>query len=328
MAMRLLQVVSVILWVLGYTGNGILFLNVYWNFTRHSFIQLFNPFLHLQVFGVLLTTPIFWGFLGMAAIGHYAVIFIDKYLEQRTKHIEETTVTRTPKRSQTLPGQEYNFPPVPTVLEVERHPHTPNTAQADCINTQPEERPFVRCRTDELEGIANSEWNKVKVLNELYHELKFRSRQKAGNLQKRISVRLIELQNSQFSWSSTSATPGSQDLSSGVFKYEEGLLKQYGYKVGKNGLPQNERWEILDTIFLCPLSHMSDSVYMGEWGEPKSAKRLRKLAESIAAFARNAKRRNTGSFSKAVQDWETDLEYLKKTYYNTNRFSFQYPNTK
>jgi hypothetical protein len=93
-----------------------------------------------------------------------------------------------------------------------------------------------------------------------------------------------------------------------------------------NGLSESERWEILDTVFLRPLLKMDNAAYLNEWGEPNSAKRLQKLAESIAAFTRNAKRRNTGSFSKAIQDWETDLAYLKRAYYK-NRFSFQYPRT-
>jgi hypothetical protein len=93
-----------------------------------------------------------------------------------------------------------------------------------------------------------------------------------------------------------------------------------------DGLSESERWEILDTVFLRPLLQMDNAAYLSEWGEPKSVKRLQKLAESIAAFTRNAKRRSRGGCSKAIQDWETDLAYLKRTYYN-NRHSFQYPRT-
>jgi hypothetical protein len=71
---------------------------------------------------------------------------------------------------------------------------------------------------------------------------------------------------------------------------------------------------------------MDNREYLNEWGEPKTARRLQKLAESIAAFTRNAKRRNEKNFSKAIQDWEADLAYLKKTYYD-NRFSFRWPRT-
>jgi hypothetical protein len=111
-----------------------------------------------------------------------------------------------------------------------------------------------------------------------------------------------------------------------VFKYEKGLLKEFGYKVGINGLPESQRRQILDHIYDKRLDFNDNSTYLKEWGEPQSDKRLQKIAESIAAFSRNAKRRNIKSLSKAIQDWEADLAYLKKTYYN-GRFTFQWPHT-
>jgi len=145
-------------------------------------------------------------------------------------------------------------------------------------------------------------------------------------LRERISKRLAELQGTQFIWPTTVANIGSQSLPSDAFKHEEGLLRNYGYKVGIHGLNQSERLEILNSIFLRPLTLMDNREYLNEWGEPKTARRLQKLAESIAAFTRNAKRRNEKNFSKAIQDWEADLAYLKKTYYD-NRFSFRWPRT-
>ncbi len=201
----------------------------------------------------------------------------------------------------------------------------PNVSQAKNTSTSGKQRSYIKCHIDELERIAVSEWNNTTVLSEIHDELEFRSRKKAFDLRKRIASRLTQLQDALFTWSTTISNPGLQSLSSDVFKYEEGLLRQYGYKVGMNGLSESERWEILDTVFLRPLQ-MDDAAYSSEWGEPRSAKRLQKLAESIAAFTRNAKRRRRGSLSKAIQDWETDLAYLKRTYYN-NRFSFQYPRT-
>ena len=96
--MRLLQVIFGILWGLGYLGNGILFLYIEWSFVRQSFIQVFNPFLQLQVVGVLLTTPLFWVFLAIALVGHYAVTRIEGYLEQRVKktEIKEARVVSSP----------------------------------------------------------------------------------------------------------------------------------------------------------------------------------------------------------------------------------------
>ena len=180
-------------------------------------------------------------------------------------------------------------------------------------------RPYIKCGTDELKRIANSEWSNPKILNKIYHELKFRSRKKAQDLLVRISRRLTELQGTKtFVWPTTTATAkaGLQDLSDNVFKYEEGLLKRYGYRVGINGLPENQRRQILNNVFLNSLPSMENTSYLNEWGQPGSAKRLKKLTDSISAFTRNAKRRNIGSFDKAIQDWEADLAYLKCTYSN------------
>jgi predicted DNA-binding transcriptional regulator YafY len=562
--MRLFQVIFGILWGLGYLGNGILFLYVEWTFLRQSFIQLFNPLLHLQVLGVLLATPLFWMFLAMAVVGYYATSSIERHLEQSAtrdeinakraippfpqtfqerqsspsfssvqgeqpnshisprpipkpssrlesesverqvellkwaiqgsqkvqfsygnwncdksdhmvtpigfkmveqilclegycdlrrakgtfainrmqdiKIISESEVnqeqstpqhegapyidvqTRVNLESQSPPSNiaesrlesevaeqqaelmkwaiqssqkvqftyekrnsektDYTVTPidfktveqilclegychlrraketfvisrmrdvriVPTsepsygqhIPQQERTPYIDvqargnpesqsplsNDALANDTSSQVKQRPYIKYRVDEIERIVALEWNNIEALNVIYYELEFRSRKKALDLRERIAARLIQLQDKQFSWSTT-ANPGSQNLPSDTFNYEEGLLRYYGYKVGINGLPESKRWEILDAVFLYPLLQMDNDAYLSEWGEPMSAKRLQKLVESIAAFTRNTKRRKKGSFTKAIQDWETDLAYLKRTYYN-NRCSFQYPRT-
>jgi hypothetical protein len=46
-----------------------------------------------------------------------------------------------------------------------------------------------------------------------------------------------------------------------------------------------------------------------------SSVRLQKLANCIASFARNAKRRCYASMELAITEWEEDLAYLKDKYY-------------
>jgi len=445
-AMRLLKAIFGILWGLGFLGNSILFLYIEWLFLQQSFIQILNPLLHLQVFGTLLTTPLFWIFLAMGVGGYYAARNIEAQLESGAKRVQIDPAEVVPPSPPTL--QERQPTPVPPArskqidafvspqplskpvsepepVAVEPHvkllewaiqssqrvrfnykqqngekidftviplevktveqtlclegychlrrvkrtfviqrmqdikvisaseanykqaisqevlaPYTDiqtqvnlappssssNVTKAKNTDTPVKRRPHIKCHIDELERITASEWNTAKVLNEIHYELGFRSRKKALDLRERIATRLTQLQGTQFAWSTTTAHPGAQPLPSNTFKYEEGLLRRYGYKVGKNGLSESERWQILDTIFLHPSLQIDDAAYLSAWGEPNSAERLQKLAESIAAFTRNAKRRSRGNFSKAIQDWETDLAYLKRTYYN-NRFSFQYPRT-
>jgi len=200
----------------------------------------------------------------------------------------------------------------PAPSQVANSTRTPSQISSKKVDEFEQERPYKNYSFDELERITNSEWNNLEVLAKIHRELEFRSRKKAHDLHARISAKLAQLQNKQFGWPTTTATNGSQNLSSDVFKQEEGLLKYCGYKVGASGLPENRRRQILDNIFLHSLPSMGNSSYLQEWGEPSSERRLKKLAESIAAFTRNARRRNSNGLSKAIQDWESDLTYLKQ----------------
>jgi hypothetical protein len=48
------------------------------------------------------------------------------------------------------------------------------------------------------------------------------------------------------------------------------------------------------------------------------------MAESIASFARSAKRRDAAGLMHAIADWENDLRHLYDTYY-MGRFGFAWP---
>lgn len=61
--------------------------------------------------------------------------------------------------------------------------------------SQSSKRPYIKCYFDELEGIANAEWNNVEVLKNVHSELGFRSRKKAKALRSRISERLSRLKS-------------------------------------------------------------------------------------------------------------------------------------
>jgi hypothetical protein len=103
-----------------------------------------------------------------------------------------------------------------------------------------------------------------------------------------------------------------------------GLLKHMGYKVGSSGLPPHQRREILRTAFETNnLPKVESPEYMRQWGEAASANRLLKIANSIAAFCRNNKRKRNPS-QEAISDWEGDLQWLRKEFY-TGRFSFEWP---
>lgn len=318
--MKLLQVIFGIISVLGTIGNGILFLYIEWMFLRQSFIQILNPLLHFQVLGVVLINPFFWLFLTMSIVGSYAVSRIEKSVKQSRRQVK---ISREEVKSQ--------YPQLfPTTHS---HPEQIKSSQPEidpkvATSVQTQQRPYIEYRTDKLEMLAVSDWEDLRILEIIHYELEFRSRKKAVELRQKITTRLTELQRSQVEWPSTTVKVGLSNLPGGTIEvdisYGEGILSHYGYKVGINGLSRKERWEILDRVFLNPLLKMDNTAYLHEWGEPNSEKRLKKLANSIAAFTRNAKRRRRGNFGQAIEDWEADLAYLKRTYYN-NIFSFKYP---
>ncbi len=108
-----------------------------------------------------------------------------------------------------------------------------------------------------------------------------------------------------------------------------GLLKASGYTVGlSSNVPAEMRKQILNHIFLIDdLSDIDDREYAAEWGHPKTGTRLKKLADSIASFAKNSKRKNNPSLNTAIQEWDNDLSHLKRTFYD-RWGDFPWPNVK
>jgi len=136
------------------------------------------------------------------------------------------------------------------------------------------------------------------------------------------------MEEGYFRWPHTNSYPGR-----GVFNpdwmREKGVLSEMGYRVGRtNGLPDGARRRILDEAYSFDVPYIDDE-NMVEWNSPKTPFRLRKMANSIAAFARNAKRRRDADrLAEAIADWESDLAYLKMRYYD-RRYDhvFFWPNT-
>ena len=129
-----------------------------------------------------------------------------------------------------------------------------------------------------------------------------------------------------FEWPSTEATPGSNKI---VLDHlpQEGLLSYLGYRVGNtHGISSYVRHQILRQIFERHLPPVFPSSYLAEWDLPRSSQRLRKMAETLAAFTRNAKRRDEDTLLDAIRSWETDLRYLYDRYY-IGHFQFAWPAT-
>ena len=111
--------------------------------------------------------------------------------------------------------------------------------------------------------------------------------------------------------------------------YTDGLLSYVGYKVGNDGVRQQIRERILDCVFHNNLPRVRGDGfgverYMSEWGDKQTPQRLKKMANCIATFARNAKRRVDHDMSEAISNWKVDLDYLYRTYY-VGEFHFDWP---
>lgn len=129
-----------------------------------------------------------------------------------------------------------------------------------------------------------------------------------------------------FDWPTTVAPGGNGSLSLENVQ-KSGVLGQLDYHVGRTlGQPDAYRRRTLMKIFEQPIPSSLKGFEPEEWGQPGSAHRLRKMAYSIAAFTRSAKRKKLASFDEAIRHWETDLKYLHDQYY-VGKFGFSWPST-
>jgi hypothetical protein len=106
------------------------------------------------------------------------------------------------------------------------------------------------------------------------------------------------------------------------------MLSLLGYHVGETQrLHPSIRESILEYTFEYHLPPVDDVAYFNEWDEPRSSRRLLKLANTLASLTRNAKRRDSWGLSRAIREWEQDLNFLYDHYY-VHMFHFGWPATK
>ncbi len=91
-----------------------------------------------------------------------------------------------------------------------------------------------------------------------------------------------------------------------------------GYKVGKSGISEDERHAILREAFLGTIPNVGAEKYMVTWGLPGSEKRLAAIAHHIRFKCRG---NPTTDLSVANADWQSDLKWLKATFYD-GHFTF------
>ncbi|MDQ1902199.1 hypothetical protein RAH32_17390 [Paracoccus sp. WLY502] len=101
-------------------------------------------------------------------------------------------------------------------------------------------------------------------------------------------------------------------------------LKLFGYTVGKTeGWPQKRRQQFLSDFMEKRLPAIVASTFGDDYGTPLSSTRLRKVANVIASNASLRYLHDPYRYRDAIQDWESDLAFLKMKYYVGRGLQFQ-----
>lgn len=127
-------------------------------------------------------------------------------------------------------------------------------------------------------------------------------------------------------WPLTDVNPGGRTGATS-FAHDKSALGRCGYKVGfTHGMKAGERANFLQYFFEHELPDEVVVDHGSEYGAPRSATRLHKMASVIAANCRIRKKGNPHRYRFAIADWEHDLAYLKVRYYD-NLLCFLWPST-
>jgi hypothetical protein len=184
--------------------------------------------------------------------------------------------------------------------------------------------PYIASLSSNLDGQLRQLQNALRVLAKPEHKL----REQAVTLRETVSLTwgTQAAQGKWFPWPTTVAPRGNRGLR-GICWRQRGMLGFLGYHVGQmQPTPRDVRQCILEYTFECHLPPLNDLDYYFGWGEPLTPQRLKKLADTLAALTRNAKRRDVTSYATAIDDWEDDLALLRNRYY-IDYFHFGWPGT-
>lgn len=180
--------------------------------------------------------------------------------------------------------------------------------------------------TQELREQARENADDPRALLEILHDLTTWSDEEIAEMQRDIINQVTQQLETSFPWPETDAPTGDGSVDPDEWP-DIGLLGKLGYKVGKGGKSKYRRRAILRKAFQTDASEWLPVQEQAEqWGEPKSPDRLQKIANSLAAFARNARKRDDPSLETAISHWEADLAHLKEQFYD-EQYSFEWPNT-
>lgn len=215
-------------------------------------------------------------------------------------------------------------PAVTAAGQTETADHSPETGSKQIASKPRREQSFSCLRDEWLRAIRAAH---IFDLEDPAHPYVAKAQANLAEIeaewQRRVS--LAKGMPGYFEWPTTAAKQGDGELTA---DWEStGILGYLGYKVGvTSDLSTRRRQLLLQHVFSMHLPPINSEAYMKEWGKPGTPARLQKMAESLAAFARNAKRRRSQNLAQAIRDWEEDLSHLRQSYYVEKfRFAFVWP---
>ncbi|MCS3651872.1 hypothetical protein [Salinibacter ruber] len=164
-----------------------------------------------------------------------------------------------------------------------------------------------------------------QALLKILYDLSTWSDDQVADLQREIIGQVSELIQGSFPWPETNAPTGDGNVDPDEWP-DVGLLGKLGYEVGKSGKDEHRRRNILQQAIQVEADEwLPIEAQAEQWGDPSTENRLEKIANSLSAFARNAKKRDNPSLETAISHWQEDLKYLKERYYEP-RHAFEWPN--
>lgn len=101
-----------------------------------------------------------------------------------------------------------------------------------------------------------------------------------------------------------------------IWIYQEfSALKMFGYTVGKTkGWERAKRQRFLSDFIELELPGIVSDTFGDEYGNPRTMKRLLKVANVIAGVANLRIRADAHAYREAIQDWMDDLNFLEERY--------------
>lgn len=125
-----------------------------------------------------------------------------------------------------------------------------------------------------------------------------------------------------WNWPIVNTVPGNGRSFDGAFR-DFSALKMFGYTVGRtNGWPKQQRERFLDDFMRLELPKSVTDHFGDEYGSPMSTNRLRKIANTIASNCQLRYRNDPRKYRQAIFDWESDLNFLKQTFYDREGLKF------